>query len=212
MDLEKEVLNQKEAARERIKAAIERGDDAAILNETRVLEGLVKISKQLSDAKQGLEWIKDGGRKASEFRQLSESARAIGLKRSSEIRDEFFNVLRSKGRSVSHMRRTLYEIDKKLVGIAYASERPSAPNRWFLGLPAARYDAFILLCEDEYKKSTRFIFPKTFYEKYCNYFSKDKSGGQMKFNITLRGDRYTIQIPGFDDININQYIDAFDHI
>ncbi len=212
MDLEKEVLNQVEEVRRHIKEALERGDDNAILSESRKLEGLKKISKQLSDIKIGLELIEKSKNHSSNFKQLTSSARAIGLERSHEVREEFFKLLRSKGKTISHIRRTLYDIDKKLVGIAYASERPNTPNRWFLGLPADHYNAFILLCEDEYKQLKRFIFPETFYEKYGNYFSKDSSGGQLKFNIALRSDRYTMKIPEFDDININQFIDAFNNL
>lgn len=212
MDLEKEVLNQIEEVRRQIKAALERGDDNAILNESRKLEGLKKISKQLSDIKLGLEMIEKSKNHSSGFRQLSSSARAIGLERSHVVREEFFTLLRSEGKTISHIRRTLYDIDKKLVGIAYASERPNTPNRWFLGLPADQYGAFILLCENEYKQLKRFIFPKAFYEKYCNYFSKDSSGGQLKFNIALRGDLYTMKIPEFNDVNINQFIDAFSNL
>ena len=61
-------------------------------------------------------------------------------------------------------------------------------------------------------KVTDFIFPREFYYTHRNSFSRDHNGQQLKFNIELRGARYTMKIPGMNDTYINEYIGAVNNL
>ncbi|MGD1042655.1 MAG: hypothetical protein ABR913_06275 [Sedimentisphaerales bacterium] len=212
MDLENDILNLKEESLGRIKNAVANRDVATISKESRRLEEIEKFEKQMAGIKMGMDRLNAFGPQNSETMIPSRSIRLMGRKRGRETREEIINWLRGQGKQVFHKQGPLYEVNGKLVGIAYASERPITPNKWWLGLKEAQYDSFVLICEDEYQKVTKFIFPKAFYEKYHDHFSKSENGAQIKFNIWLRDHRFTMQIPMCGDIPIDIYIDAFDNI
>jgi hypothetical protein len=212
MSLENDILNLKEEALRRINTAVANRDIATISKESRHLEEIEKFEKQIAGIRTVVNRLNTVGSKDSEMVISSRSIRLVGRKRGRETREEIVNWLRGQGKQVFHRQGPLYEVNGKLVGIAYASERPNTPNKWWLGLKAAQYDSFVLICEDEYQKVTKFIFPKAFYEKYRDHFSQSENGAQIKFNIWLRDHRFTMQIPMYGDVPIDIYIDAFDNI
>lgn len=129
-----------------------------------------------------------------------------------EERRNFIREAEKRGIILSEEKGQLYR-DKSngLVGIAYASERENTPNRWFLGLPNKKYHSIILICRNENYKTIYFIFPYSLCTKYQDKLSKDKTGGQIKFNI-LQKNGFKFSIPGSESITIDEYINKFDNI
>ena len=212
MDLKQVIFDLKEQAIQRLTDAISRRDMAAISDGTRTLENLEKIEKKLGEITMDLERLIASGNHAAEPVVSSKSSKKLSLERAREIRNQFVALLETQGRAVSRIQgQRLYSIDKKLVGIGYASEQ--SPNKWWIGLPMKQYDALVLLCEDEYRKVAKFIFPKSFYEKYRENFSKNKKGNEIQFNIALEDHHYTMQMPGCGhDISIDIYENAFNNL
>lgn len=100
--------------------------------------------------------------------------------------------------------------NQNFVGIAYASE--CNPNRWWLGLPLKEYSGMVLLCENDRNKKISFVFPEKFYFQHKDHFSRDKEGGQLKFNISHHNGIYTLSMPSQNPMCINEYINVFDNL
>lgn len=116
-----------------------------------------------------------------------------------EIREAFLKRLTEIGVSLHQVRgETIYRANSgETVGIAVATERQ--PDRWFLGLPAGKFDNAVLLCQRENGNIIEIQLPKEFFAKYGSSLSGSK--GQVKFNISRKGNEYLVKIPGTDGIN-----------
>jgi len=121
-------------------------------------------------------------------------------------RQNFVEELSYRGVELIHEGGSLYKTQEGgLVGIAYASERQR--NRWFLGLPQRDYFCVVLLCESRRGEILNFIFPEDFYVKHKDEYSE--SGGQLKFNLVLKWDKYQMTIPGVGPITIDDFKDNY---
>ncbi len=116
-----------------------------------------------------------------------------------EIREAFLKKLTNGGISLQQVRgETIYRAKSgEKVGIAVATERQ--PDRWFLGLPAGGFDNAVLLCQKERGDVIEIRLPKEFFATYGSALSESK--GQIKFNITRKGNEYVVKIPGTDGVN-----------
>lgn len=83
------------------------------------------------------------------------------------------------------------------VGIAVATERQ--PDRWFLGLPEGAFDHAVLLCQRGSGDVVEIRLPKGFFSKYGSALSESK--GQVKFNISRKGNGYAVKVPGIGGVN-----------
>jgi hypothetical protein len=116
-----------------------------------------------------------------------------------EIREAFLKRLLQAGVSLQQVRgETIYKTKSgEKVGIAVATERQ--PDRWFLGLPEGGFDHAVLLCQREGGDIIELRLPKGFFAKYGSALSESK--GQVKFNISRKGNVYSIKVPGTDGVN-----------
>lgn len=115
------------------------------------------------------------------------------------IRKAFLEKLTEAGVSLQQVRgETIYRaMSGEKVGIAVATERQ--PDRWFLGLPVGGFDNAVLLCQREDGDTIEIQLPKEFFAKYGSSLSESK--GQIKFNISRKGNDTIINIPGTDGVN-----------
>jgi len=123
------------------------------------------------------------------------SAREYGR----EIRETFLKKLTGSGIELQQAKgETIYKTRSgEKVGIAVATERQ--PDRWFLGLPVGGFDHAVLLCKREGDEVIEIRLPKAFFSKYGNDMSQSK--GQLKFNVSRRGNVYVVQVPKTDGVN-----------
>lgn len=116
-----------------------------------------------------------------------------------EIREAFLKRLLQAGISLQQVKgETIYRAKSgEKVGIAVATERQ--PDRWFLGLPEGGFDHAVLLCQRESGDVIEIRLPKGFFSKYGSALSESK--GQVKFNISRKGNTYFVKVPGTDGVN-----------
>lgn len=209
MDIGNQIQQLKNQKLKAIEEAAKSGNVQSILLHTKAIEKLEKMQKDYGELSISLELLKQNPTSpaSSDINPLISHKKRGQLKRAEFVKEAF-----AQGIEMIHIKGQKYKINNNgFVGIAYASERSPSPNKWFLGLPSDNSMAMVLLCDDEYNKTTTFVFSKEFYEKYKNQFSKDHFG-QYKFNIALREGRYTMKLPHIDDIYINEYISKFQNL
>lgn len=116
-----------------------------------------------------------------------------------EIREAFLERLSRVGISLKLVKgETIFRTKSgEKVGIAVATERQ--PDRWFLGLPEGGFDHAVLLCQRESSDVIEIRLPKGFFAKYGSALSESK--GQVKFNISRKGNVYAVKVPGTDGVN-----------
>lgn len=116
-----------------------------------------------------------------------------------EIREIFLKKLREIGIELDQIKgETIYKTRSgEKVGIAVATERQ--PDRWFLGLPIGGFDHAVLLCKREAGELIEIRLPKSFFSKYGKDLSQSK--GQLKFNVSRRGNVYVVKVPNKGCIN-----------
>lgn len=110
-------------------------------------------------------------------------------------------VYKTFGKAVRHDRRSLYRNGRdEIIGIAYGQEFENRKNRWFLGLPEKEVQSAILLCESLDGKLDAICLPLEFIAKYGQKFSR--ANGQVKFNVSRKGGKWFLKVPGIDHIEI----------
>lgn len=212
MNLRDEILNLKKITKTKIENALKDNQTEAIVSAAKDLDLLERLEKQYNEIEIVVSSFIQKGNSNMSYTQNSKLSKQDTHQIGEEVRQTFIQeakrrnivLVKEKGR-----KKQLYK-DKLggLIGIAYASE--CAPNRWWLGLPIKKYRTIILICKNESSKTTCFIFPHIFCEKYQDKFSADKN--QFKFNISLNDGRYTQTIPNTEPIIINEYINKFENI
>jgi hypothetical protein len=121
-------------------------------------------------------------------------------------RTGFLKKLSESGIDLLHIRGTIYETHSgHKVGIAVATERQ--PDRWFLGLPYNGFDHAVLLCKPDRGETVNICLPQSFFKEYGADMSQ--SGGQIKFNVTRRGNGFAITVPGRDSVSVSRFIGAY---
>jgi hypothetical protein len=209
MDITEEIRTLKTQKLREVADSAATGDVPTVLSHTRIVETLEKLEKQLNEITTTFNALKRStNRPDSDLIDTGLSHKQMGQ----IMREKFAEKIRDLGIKASQIRGVRYKIgNDKNAGIAYASERPGSPNKWWLGLPKEDFDVIVLLCKDEYEKVIDFIFPKEFYDVHKNSFSEDQNG-QLKFNIMLRNGSYTMKLPGKRNIFINEYIGAIKNL
>jgi hypothetical protein len=94
-----------------------------------------------------------------------------------------------------------------LVGIAYAAEREKRKNTWFLGLPADKFQAVVLLCESLNGKILVFRLPQNFVHRYGRHLSVSKQFSQAKFRLDKRDGRFELST-AVGAVDVSEFLDA----
>jgi hypothetical protein len=208
MDIIDKMLSLKEILKTKIEHALKNSNTETIVAAAKDLDLLGRLEKQYREIETAIISLAQKGKLNMDMPQpTNKSFKQIGK----EQRKTFIQETNKRNIILSEEKGLLYR-DKLggLVGIAYASER--TPNRWWLGLPNKKYRTIVLMCRNDRLKTTYFIFPYTFCERYQDGFGTDKKENQFKFNISLKDGLYTLTIPDSKPITINEYIDKFDNI
>ena len=136
-----------------------------------------------------------------------QSAKEKGEQRRQKIIKEIYEKY---GEELFQIKGVKYRSSKyNLIGIASASER--SPNRWFLGLPPDEYEIIIFICEKRSGRMFQFILEHNFVSKYLPYFYRG-SDGQIKFNLTKKGENFYIQMKESNQQKISHMLDKFENL
>ena len=90
------------------------------------------------------------------------------------------------------------------VGVAFANELPSTPNRWWLGLSEQSNGVAALLCRDKNGKLIDIIIPLA--DLGTKWNSLSRNNGQIKFNVRRDGSDLILLIPGSVPVSVKRYI------
>ncbi len=113
------------------------------------------------------------------------------------------NLARSGIRLAGHRKR--YETpSSRSVAVASANELDGKPNKWFLGLPAAKTDVAVLLCASKSGKVYDIVLPVADLGRRWDILSR--SGGQIKFNVRKDVGDFFLLIPGNDPHRVTDYV------
>lgn len=207
MDTIDKMLSLKETIKTKIEQALKNGNTKTIVAAAKDLDLLERLEKQYKEIETAIVFLAQKGSFNMSNSQNIKSPKQIGQ----DERDIFIQEAKKQNIILLKKKGQLYT-DKsgRLVGIAYASE--CAPDRWWLGLPKKKYHSIVLLCRNERLKTTYYIFPYSFCERYQDKFGTDKKAKQIKFNVSSKNGLCTLSIPNSRPITINEYIDKFDNI
>ena len=206
MNITDKIFSLKKSTKAKIEHALKNNNTEIIVLAAKDLELLEHLERQYNEIKTAIDSLSQKGSfNLEKLLSINKSPKQIGK----EQRDTFVKKAKDKGISLSKENGQLYR--KKsggLVGIAYASER--IHNHWWLGLPIKKYCSLVFICKNDRLRTTYFIFPKAFCERYK--FSTDKKEKQFKFNVSLKDSLFTFKMPDSEPIAINEYIDKFDNM
>jgi hypothetical protein len=215
MDAKNQLIHEKTKLLTQIAVAAQRGKSQEVLaigERLEKVESLIarheKLLRDISDLdtlsrkSQPSEDTRDNSRlvRNKDVRELdAASGRGIGR----TIRANFLKKVSENNIDLRHIRGSIYETKSgHKVGIAVATERK--PDRWFLGLPIKGFDHAVLLCKPDSEATVEICLPKNFFDEYGTNMSQ--SGGQIKFNVARRGNRYAILVPGTDGISDSKFL------
>lgn len=91
------------------------------------------------------------------------------------------------------------------LGIAYGEEKSGREDRWFLGLPAGKFDSAVLLCQPLTRNLFWVTLPKEFIAKHNPHLSRSRTG-QVKFLVFKRAENYYLRVPRTDPIPVTEYV------
>lgn len=208
MDIINKMLSLKETIKTKIERALKNDNTETIVAAAKDLDLLERLEKQYREIETAIISL---DQKGSFNMGNSRNIKLSNIKIGEEERKVFIQEAKKRNIVLSKEKGQLYR-DKLggLVGIAYASE--CVPDRWWLGLPNKKYRTIVLMCRNDRLKTTYFIFPYTFCERYQDKFGTDKKAKQIKFNLSLKNGICTLTTPDSEPIVINEYIDKFDNI
>jgi hypothetical protein len=215
MDTKNKLLNEKDKLLKQIASSAQHGDSQTVLSageKLKKIESLIdrheKLLRDILDlcnethSPQPLQNSQIISRLATNkgLRELDiVPGRGIGK----TIRMDFLRRVSKDGVHLEHIKGSIYETKSGYkVGVAVATERKA--DRWFLGLPIKSFDNAILLCQKDDGDVMEICIPKNFFDEYGKKMSA--SGGQMKFNVSRRGNGYAILVPGTDGVNVSKFI------
>jgi hypothetical protein len=132
------------------------------------------------------------------------SARAQGV----AARNEWVKRLAARGfRLVGSGKR--YETSHgRIVGIAFANELPSYPDKWWLGLPDQATDVVALLCHNRGGAIVDIVLPVE--ELGVHWKALSRSNGQIKFNVRRQGRELLLLIPGSGAISVQRFVGNYE--
>lgn len=209
MDIMSRIEKLKAEKLNEIAKSAKAGDTTVIVSSAGFFQKLERCQQQVEDILRTLNKLEQQETSPPTVPVIPSQPSYLNKKEKGEIRRKaFVDRLQAQGIHIQKSRGVRYHIPHdRTVGIAFASE--ASPDKWWLGLPPEEYYAIVLICENEFGATTNFIFPRAFYEQHLTSFSKSKNG-QLQFNIRLRGDLYTMNLPGHADIYLTEYIDRID--
>lgn len=205
---------------EQISRAAKEGKSEIVLTASeklRKVEALINRCKQLENDIAELQGgLKTNPEAVNKYQVTPSSApiKRIDVKtvreHGKEIRKAFLKRLEEAGVFLQQVRgETIYRAKSgEKVGIAVATERQ--PDRWFLGLPAGGFDNAVLLCQREAGDTIEIRLPKEFFVKHGSSLSESK--GQVKFNISRKGNVYIVKIPGTDGVNAATFSSDYSYL
>ena len=130
-------------------------------------------------------------------------------KEGSMAREDWIEGLSAKGINLNGHDKRYYTQTGSSVGIAFANEldKPQLVNKWFLGLKDESTDIAVLICKDREDKIYDFILPVKDME--FSWETLSKSGGQVKFHLQRKKEKFLLSIPRGEPIIINKYISNY---
>jgi hypothetical protein len=130
-----------------------------------------------------------------------------GKARGRKCRYTFIQSESERGRELTQVRGAIYRDAAGLtVGVAYGSEKKSRKNKWFLGLPADKFQEAVLLCESLSGRIDILRLPQNFVRTIGRQLSVSKEFNQAKFTIDRQGGRFGILLNG-RSIDITEFLD-----
>ena len=108
--------------------------------------------------------------------------------------------------ALTPLRGALYrKTNDDTLGIAYGEEKKGRQGRWFLGLPAGKFDCAVLLCRPLTGNLFWINLPNDFIAKHNPQLSKSNVG-QVKFNVFKHGHDYYLRVPHTGNIPVTDYL------
>lgn len=131
-----------------------------------------------------------------------------GKARGRECRAAFVRREAQRGQVLRRLEGQLF-VDPSgvIIGIAYGAEREKRKNIWFLGLPAQKFQAAVLLCEPLGGSVVVIRLPREFIERYGRHLSVSKEFHQAKFRIDRREGRYELST-SVGPVDLSAHTDA----
>jgi hypothetical protein len=131
-----------------------------------------------------------------------------GKARGRECRSAFVTREAERGSPLRRVSGQLFrDSSGMLVGIAYGAEREKRKNTWFLGLPADKFQAAVLLCESISGKILVFRLPQKFVERHGRHLSVSKQFKQAKFRLDKRDGRFELSTD-VGAVEVGQFLDS----
>jgi hypothetical protein len=123
------------------------------------------------------------------------------------IRKEFLEKAAKHGLQLLPFRGAIYKSESGTrIGVAVATERQ--PNRWFLGLTQDLFDSAALLCQATSGNTVAVCLPRAF----VNTHQFSRAGGQVKFNVVLKEDRFFLTIPNLGTVSVDHFVEAISEL
>jgi len=117
---------------------------------------------------------------------------ATGKIAGEKARGELLATLQEHGvRLVRAGKRVFHTPSGRKLGIAYASEVPERPDKWWLGLPDEPFDIVVLLCRSLDGGLSEFVLPSHFVTQVWPQLSRNSSG-QRIFHVYKSGPNYEL--------------------
>ncbi len=215
MDTKEKLMREKAMLLGQIAESAQRGESEEVLAAGEKLSKIEHLIKRYENLLRDISDLNSADSQPGAFRKIGSSSqpsnsinfvpgRGIGK----EIRMDFLLKVSKQEIHLGQRSGSTYETSSgRKVGLAVATERK--PDRWFLGLPVG-LDQAVLLCQRENEDVADICLPKNFLAEHSGKMSK--SGGQIKFNVTRRGNGYTLLIPGTNGINVSKYVGDYSQL
>ena len=117
---------------------------------------------------------------------------------------EYVKSKAQTGERLQRVTETLYQTPVGLVrGIAYASESPKRPDKWFLGLPKDQFQEVVLICESLDGSAVQIHLPPIFMDEHGRNFSS--AHGQTLFNVIRNAGKFIVSIPNTRPVELTKY-------
>jgi hypothetical protein len=208
-----ELQKLKERPIREINNAENQSNTKKIIEAYKKLEEIWKLEAKNNELRLALQNIQKGETfvMSADVQNKKITVKVSSKGRGKSARMKFVELLRKRGFNCQNTKGQTYNINDKVVGIAFASGH-NKTNKWFLGLKSGlNYHTIVLLCETDSDKLTAFIFSSETFKKYSSLLSKD-TGGQFKFNVYRTSDTYQLKIPGDGVIELDKFVDAFENL
>jgi hypothetical protein len=131
------------------------------------------------------------------------------VQRGQNARKAYVNELSERGIRLSRASRRVEFMTRsgKIVGVPWAEEKLSKPNRWFLGLPDQHFDFVILLCQSSDGKLLDFVFPSDFVSEIWDSLPLQYSNDHRKFDVKIREGECALKVNGRAAYRIQRFLE-----